>query len=102
MAICRIIETGATPQQYDQVRSKLGVEDNPPPGGLIHIAAKTDDGTIRIIEVWETREHAEEWADKVRATRQELGFGGTAPQITFLDVHSVLTAGERPIQGVGT
>ena len=30
MAICRIIETGATPQQYDQVRSKLGVEDNPP------------------------------------------------------------------------
>jgi hypothetical protein len=101
MAICRIIETGATPEHYEQVRSKLGVEDSPPPGGLIHIAAKGDDGTIRIVEVWETREHAEEWTDKVRAVRQELG-SDTTPQITYLEVQRVLTAGARPIEGVGT
>jgi len=102
MAICRIIETGASPEQYEQIRSKLGVDATPPPGGLIHIAAKGDDGTIRIIELWETREHAEEWGDKVRAVRQDLGLGDTTPQITFLEVQRVLTAGARPIEGVGT
>ena|SRR5215831_11329909 len=103
MAICRIIETGATPEQYEQVRSQLGVEESPPPGGLIHIAARGEDGTIRIIEVWETREHAEEWGEKVRATRQELGLvGATPPQITFLEVQRVMTVGARPIEAVGT
>ena len=103
MTICRIIETGATPEQYEQVRSKLGVDESPPPGGLIHIAAKGENGTIRVIEVWETRDQAEEWGDKVRATREELGIGGTTPpQITFLEVQRVMTAGARPIEAVGT
>ena len=102
MAICRIIETGSTPEQYEQIRSKLGVNEAPPTGDLIHIAAKGDDGTIRIIDVWETREQAEEWGDKVRAVRQELGVGDASPQITVMEVHHVLTAGARPIEGVGT
>jgi hypothetical protein len=103
MAICRIIETGSTPEQYEQIRSKLGVDETPPPGDLIHIAAKGEDGTIRIIDVWESREQAEEWGDKVRAARQDLGVGDTTPpQITILEVHHVLIAGSRPIEGVGT
>jgi quinol monooxygenase YgiN len=104
MAVCRIIETGATPDQYEQVRSKLGVdENNPPPGGQIHIAAKGDDGTIRVIEVWESREQAEDWGEKVRAVRQELGIGSiTPPPITYFEVQRVMTAGARPIEAVGT
>ena len=48
MAICRIIETGVTPQQYIQLVTQLGVgESNPPPGGTIHIAAEGDDGKMR-------------------------------------------------------
>jgi hypothetical protein len=104
MAVCRIIETGATADQYEQVRSKLGVdESNPPPGGQIHIAVKGDDGTIRVIEVWESREQAEEWGEKVRAARQELGIGGESPpSIAFYEVQRVMTAGSRPIEAVGT
>jgi hypothetical protein len=110
MAVCRIIETGATPEQYEQVRSKLGVDEGspPPPGGLIHIAAKGEDGTIRIVEVWETREQAEQWGDKVRAVRQEMGAGDpTSPPITHFEAHRVLAvlevpAANKPIEGVGT
>ena len=104
MAVCRIIETGATPDEYEQVRSKLGVdESNPPPGGQIHIAAKGEDGTIRVIEVWESREQAEAWSEKVRAARQELGIGSsTPPPIAYFEVQRVMTAGARPIEGVGT
>jgi hypothetical protein len=103
MAVCRIIETGATPEQYEQVRSKLGVdESNPPPGVQIHLAAKGEDGTIRVIEVWESREQAEDWGEKVRAVRQELGIGGAMPTITYFEVQRVMTAGARPIEAVGT
>jgi hypothetical protein len=88
MSICRIIETPATPEQYDQIRTRLGVdENNPPPGGKIHIAAKGDDGKVRIIEVWDSREQAEAWGEKVRAVREELGVGaGAEPTITYLEV----------------
>jgi hypothetical protein len=110
MAVCRIIETGATPEQYEQVRSKLGVdESNPPPGGQIHIAATGEDGKIRVIEVWNSREQADEWGNKVRAVRQELGIGGDAPpSIVYLEVQRVMSvqhevpAGSKPIEGVGT
>ena len=109
MAVCRIIETGATPEEYEQVRSKLGIDEgSAPAGGLVHIAAVGEDGKVRVIDVWETREHAEEWGDMVRAVRQELGVGDPAPPaITYLDAHRVLAAQEvpsanKPIEGVGT
>ena len=103
MAICRIIETGATPEEYERIRSKLGVDESPPSGGQVHIAAKGEDGAIRIIEVWESREQAEDWGEKVRAARQELGIGGEAPpSITYFEVQRVMTTGARPIEGVGT
>lgn len=101
MAVCRIIDTDATPDQYHQVRSKLGVDENTvPPGAQMHIAALRDDGTIRIIEVWDSREEAEAFGEKVRAVRQELGIGdGTLPPITY---YEVVVAGPRPIEAVGT
>ena len=64
MAVCRIIETGATPEQYEQVHLRVAVDENRPPGALIHIAAKAEDGKIRVIEVWETREQAEQWGGR--------------------------------------
>ena len=91
MAICRIIETGATPEQYDQVRSRLGIGDSPPPGASLHIAARGEDGMIRVVEVWNSREQAEEWATKVRAVREELGVGGSGPPpMTYLEVHKLV------------
>jgi hypothetical protein len=100
MAVCRIIDTGATPDQYGQVRSKLGFsESNPPPGAHIHIAAQREDGTVRIVEVWDSREEAEAFGEKVRAARQELNLGDATPSITY---YEVIVAGTRPIEAVGT
>ncbi len=91
MAICRIIETGRTPDEYDQVRERIGVGDAPPPGATLHLAARGDDGRVRVIEVWDSRDQAEEFGQKVRAAREELGFGGEAPPITYFEVHNLLT-----------
>lgn len=109
MAVCRIIETGASPEEYEQVRSKLGLEqESAPQGALVHIAAVGEDGKVRVIEVWETRDQAAEWGEKVRAVRQELGVGDPgSPPITYLEAHRVLAVQEvpsanKPIEGVGT
>ena len=109
MAVCRIIDTGAMPEQYERVRSRLRVDEGSAPvGALVHIAAVGEDGKVRVIEVWETRDQAEAWGDKVRAVRQELGVGDPgSPPITYLEAHRVLAVQEvpsanKPIEGVGT
>ena len=87
MATARIIKTGITPDEYDKMREKLGVGDTPPPGGIFHAAAIGEDGKIRIFEVWDSREEAEAWGEKVMAARTEAGFGDGPPQIEYLEVH---------------
>ena len=90
MAICRIIETGRTPDEYDRVREKVNIGGSPPAGSRLHVAALGDDGKIRVIEVWDTREQAEAFGEKVMAARDELGFGGERPPMTYLEVHNLL------------
>ena len=87
MAIARFVKTGITPDQYDQMREKLGIGDTPPPGAVSHAAAVGDDGKIRIFEVWDSREEAEAWGEKVMAVRTEAGFGDGPPSIEYLDVY---------------
>ena len=89
MATARIIETQITREQYDQMRERLGVGDTPPPGCSSHLGAIGEDGKVRIVEVWDSREQAEAWGEKVAAARNEAGFGGGPPRIEYLEVHRV-------------
>jgi len=90
MAIARIIEAGVTSQEYDQLRERLGVGDTPPPGAGFHVAGIGQDGKIRILEVWDSREEADAWTEKVTAAREEAGFGGRPPSIEYLEVHRMV------------
>ena len=74
MASARFVKTGITADEYDQMREKLGVGDAPPAGGVFHAAAVGEDGKIRVFEVWDSREQAEAWGEKVMAVRTEGGF----------------------------
>jgi len=89
MAICRIVETGVTPEQYDQVRGRVGVSDSMPNGAQLHIAGRGENGKIQIIEVWDSRDQADEFTEKVRAAREELGISGQ-PTITYLEVYNLI------------
>ncbi len=91
MAVARIVKAPIDTDTYDKVRAHLGIVDTPPPGGQLHVAAVGDDGQLRIFEVWDSREQAEAWAEKVAAAREEAGLGGGQPTIEYLEVHSVLT-----------
>jgi len=89
--VCRIIETGATPEQYDQVTERLGLIDRPPPGVQVHVSAVTDDGTILVLEVWDSRDQAEQFTERVRVAREGVGLTDP-PAVSYLDLYKLLQA----------
>src|SRR4029453_10533604 len=46
---------GVTSDQYDAVMARLGLDANPPAGGILHLAAVTDDG-VEVCDVWQTEQ----------------------------------------------
>ena len=85
---------GATLDQYDQVLVKMGLTpgSSGPPGAISHWAAKTEDG-IRVVDVWETKEQYESFAqEQIGPYSQEVGIEGP-PEMRFYDVHSHFTPG---------
>lgn len=85
---------GATLEQYDEVVRRMGY----PPGGsgaqggLFHWVTKTDDG-IRIVDVWETPEHFESFAQEtMRPMVASIGIT-TEPEVKTYPVHNYFTAG---------
>ncbi len=63
MAFARLIEFDPSGERstsnYDAVTKRVGVEEEPPDGLILHSAGYTDDGTFRIYDVWETEEQAD-------------------------------------------
>ncbi len=85
---------GATLDQYDQVIQKMGLTPGgPPPSGAIsHWVAKTDDG-IRVVDVWETKEQFERFAqEQIGPYTREAGITDE-PKMRFHDVHNHFTSG---------
>ncbi len=85
---------GATLEQYDDVCSRMGLAPKGPgPAGAIsHFATMTDSG-LRIVDVWETKEQFEKFAqDQIGPFSQEAGFPAP-PRMQFFDVHNYFTPG---------
>jgi hypothetical protein len=83
---------GATLEQYDEVLKLMGLDDPsapPPNGALFHWAAKTDDG-LKVVDVWETREQFDRFAqEQIGPYSQQAGFPGP-PETTYHEVHNTL------------
>jgi hypothetical protein len=85
---------GATLDQYDQVIELMGLSPGSPlpPGAIFHWAAETEDG-IRVVDVWETREAYDRFAqEQIGPYTQQVGIPGP-PEVTYRDVHNILKAG---------
>jgi hypothetical protein len=90
--ICRIYDVpGGTREQYDQVdqkmREKMG-SDYKPEGVHTHIAAVTNEG-LRVIEVWDSAEHADRFDEEAGLGEAMQEAGVPEPNITELEVHSL-------------
>ncbi len=87
MAVCRIIHTNATSQEYGSIFEKLSTSDASTASRTLHVAAVGEDGKIRVVELWESRSEADAFGEAVRAAREELGIAEPV-SMSLLEVHN--------------
>jgi len=83
---------GASTDQYDQVIQKMGLKQGGPmpPGGISHFVTESEGG-LRIIDVWESKEQFQKFAqEQIGPYSREAGIT-EEPEIRFYDVHNYLT-----------
>jgi hypothetical protein len=51
-----------TQEMYDAVNAKIGQEA--PEGGIVHTGGRDDNGTLRVVDVWESREALERFENE--------------------------------------
>jgi hypothetical protein len=83
---------GVTREQYDEVLEKLGLDADPPAGGLFHIAGVTDDG-LRVVDVWESAEAFQRFVgERLTPAVQAVGIE-TQPDAELVEIHNVYAPG---------
>jgi hypothetical protein len=82
---------GVTWEQYEQLVQDLGLS-GPPEGVLIHVCGPTSDGGWRMVDVWESQEAFEQFANELLFPRaQARGFPQPSKRKFFEPFH-VLTS----------
>lgn len=86
---------GMTLDQYDEILGMMGLTPTGPgaPGGISHFVTKSEDG-VRIVDVWETKEHFERFAQEQIAPYAEKAGVPNPPSVQFFEVHNYLTPGQ--------
>lgn len=85
---------GATLDQYDEVCKLMGLTPGGPgPAGAIsHFATMTPSG-LRVVDVWETREQFDTFAqEQIGPYSEKVGLPGP-PRMEFFEVHNYFTPG---------
>ena len=85
---------GATLDQYDAVCKLMGLTPRGPgpKGAISHFSTMTSTG-LRVVDVWETREQFEAFAEKeIGPFSAEAGIPAP-PTTAFFDVHNYFTPG---------
>ena len=91
---------GLTSDQYDAIMAKLGMDANPPAGGVLHMATVTDDG-VEVVEVWQTEQAFNGFLQqRLLPVVSELGIGGE-PDVRLVPLHNLYAADADMIDRIG-
>jgi len=76
---------------YDAVKERLNVEQDPPDGMVIHTAGFTAEGVFRIFDVWESEEqHTRFMNDRLMPIVDELLKDAARPHESSYTLHDVV------------
>jgi hypothetical protein len=79
---------GGTNEQYDRVLTRWDLHGRTPEHALWHIAGEADDG-LRIVDLWDSPEAFEAFADsKIRPICEAEGLG--RPDVSMWEIHNAL------------
>jgi hypothetical protein len=88
--VVRFTPPGATTtDQYDETIRRLeGTGDFPPDGLEYHVCYVSDDGSVRVGEVWDSREKFDAFGQRLMPLLAEAGIDPGQPEIR--EVHNVI------------
>jgi hypothetical protein len=81
-----------TAETYDAVNEKMGVDEQPPEGLIVHTAGAVD-GQWQIVDVWESEEHAARFDRERLGPAVEAVMGGpppSRPEAVVYELHRVI------------
>jgi quinol monooxygenase YgiN len=93
MTIVAVSDAGTdSVEQYDQVIKQLEEAGHGnPPGRLSHTAALKDNGSYFVVDVWESREALQRFAQVLMPLIEAVG--GGAPNLQTSPLHNMINAG---------
>jgi hypothetical protein len=90
--------TDIGPEVYDAVVSAVRFHDEPPEGLIVHTAAVTADGKMRVFDVWRTQEAHDRFIEtRLRPAIEEVVGQGSEAEASpvFHKLHSLV----KPVRG---
>ncbi|MGZ8708312.1 MAG: hypothetical protein ACXW0R_13140 [Gaiellaceae bacterium] len=78
-----------TTQQYDETVRRLEESGNWPPDGLEYHVAFGSDGSLRVSEIWDSREQLEAFGERLMPVLAEAGVVLTGPP-ELLEIHNII------------
>jgi hypothetical protein len=92
MAVVVTQEFEATPEQYDQVTEKIGPDADPPQGLIVHTGIDLGGGKMRAVDVWESAEQFQSFAENRLgpAVAEVVGPDAPQPQIDIQDARGIV------------
>jgi hypothetical protein len=91
---------GITADQYDAVMARLDLDANPAAGGVLHLAAVTDDG-LEMCDVWQTEQAFHGFLERrLLPVASELELAGE-PAIKLVQLHNLYAADPDMIDRMG-
>jgi hypothetical protein len=91
---------GVTAGQYDSIMSRLDLDSNPAAGGVLHLAAVTDDG-LEVCDVWQTEQAFHGFLQhRLLPIVSELEIQGQ-PEIQVVPLHNLFAADPDVIDRIG-
>jgi len=90
--LMRLEVPGGTIEQYEKVNEALHIagDDDAPDGLIIHMAADVPEGFL-VIDLWESQEKLDAFAEKLMPVLNEVGMTGGTPEI--MQVHNTIPRG---------
>jgi hypothetical protein len=101
MAVAMLMHwDGVSPNQYDALMARLGLDSNPAAGEILHLATFTDEG-VQVYEVWRTEEAFRGFLEhRMLPIAHDLGFG-PGPDYELVPLHHLYIADPDMVDRIG-
>ena len=86
--LIRFVPPALTAAQYDESISKLDAAGDFPPDGLEYHVCFGTEGSLRVSEIWDSREQLEAFGERLMPVLSEVGIDPGEPEI--LEIHNIV------------